>query len=193
VFDGVTGAMIANFMAFPVSFTGGVRVAAADVNGDGDADIIAGEGPGTGGPLVSVFSGRAVLQGNDTPLSTFQAFNDSYTGGVFVAAGDVVSNSRADVVVGMGGDGPPLVEVFNGNSGILLDSFLAFDASFTGGVRVAVGALDANGLAEIIAGAGAGGQSQVNIFSGPDNTLVESIASNDPNYPGGVYVAGIGS
>ena len=36
----------ASFFAYTPTFTGGVRVAAGDVNGDGAADIITGSGPG---------------------------------------------------------------------------------------------------------------------------------------------------
>src|SRR5436309_2674269 len=56
-FDGSTFTPIHDFLAYADTLTGGVRVAAADVNGDGVADIITGPGPG-GGPHVKVFDGQ---------------------------------------------------------------------------------------------------------------------------------------
>ena len=58
VFGGgsLNAALLRDFYAYDLSFTGGVRVGAADVDGDGHADIITGTGPGTA-PLVRVFSG----------------------------------------------------------------------------------------------------------------------------------------
>ena len=44
-FNGVTGAELRNFWAFDQAFQGGVRVAAADLTGDGHAEIIAAQGP----------------------------------------------------------------------------------------------------------------------------------------------------
>jgi len=79
VFNGVTGAAVQSFFAFASSFTGGVRVAAGDVNGDGKADIIAGAGPG-GSPDVRVFDGATAAQ-----LSAQLAYPPSFAGGVFVA------------------------------------------------------------------------------------------------------------
>ena len=64
VYNAATGALITSFDAFPASFTGGVRVAVGDVNGDGTPDIIAGAGPG-GGPTVAVFDGKTFQDDRD--------------------------------------------------------------------------------------------------------------------------------
>jgi hypothetical protein len=51
VFSGATGALMFSVLGNDANFTGGERVAAADVNGDGFADVIAAAGPG-GPPRV---------------------------------------------------------------------------------------------------------------------------------------------
>src|SRR4051812_45434871 len=56
VLDRSTGAVVRDFFAYNPAFTGGVRVALADLNGDGTADVITAPGPG-GGPHVKVFDG----------------------------------------------------------------------------------------------------------------------------------------
>jgi hypothetical protein len=83
VFEGATGAQVPgfNFFAYAVAFAGGVRVAAADVNGDGRDDIITGAGAG-GGPHVRAFSGV-----DRAELANFFAYDIGFTGGVFVAGG----------------------------------------------------------------------------------------------------------
>jgi serralysin len=70
---------LASFFAYDQSFSGGVRVAAVDVNGDGKADIVTGAGPG-GGPHVKAFDGTN--PGN--VLESFFAFDPGFLGGVFV-------------------------------------------------------------------------------------------------------------
>ena len=43
--DGISGAEVRSFMPYG-GFSGGIRVATGDVNGDGRADIIVATGPG---------------------------------------------------------------------------------------------------------------------------------------------------
>jgi hypothetical protein len=58
----------ATFFAFNPAFTGGVRAALGDVNGDGVVDIVTAAGPG-GGPHVKVFSGADLSE-----LASFYAY-----------------------------------------------------------------------------------------------------------------------
>src|SRR5205085_2327868 len=142
----------ANFgvLAYAANFRGGVRVATGDVDGDGTADVVTGAGAG-GGPHVRVFSGAT-----GAVLSEFFAYDPAFRGGVFVAAGDVNGDGRADIVTGAGAGGGPHVKVFAAD-GTLLQSFFAYDPAFTGGVAVAAGDVADGGRAGGSSGGGRGG------------------------------------
>jgi hypothetical protein len=183
VYDAATGNLKFDFFAFSPQFTGGVRVAVGDVNGDGYPDVIAAAGPG-GGPDVRVFDGQT-----GALIRQFFAFDSNFTGGVYVAAGDVNGDRDADIICGADAGGGPSVTVFSGNDGSILSSFFAFAPQFTGGVRVAAGDISADGHADIIAAAGPGGGPQVNVFSGADGSLLRSFFAYAPGFTGGVYVA----
>ena len=189
VFDGLTGKTLHSFLAYDASFTGGVTVAAGDVNGDGFADIITGAGPG-GGPHVKVFS--PIGRGGPTQLYSFFAFDPTFPGGVYVAAGDVNGDGLADIVVGAGAGGGPHVKVFNAQNNLeVLHSFFAFSANFTGGVRVAAGDVNGDGLADIITGTGPGGGAEVKVFSPITNQgLLHDFIAYDTDFSGGVFVGG---
>jgi len=77
---------VRGFFACDAGFTGGVFVAAADLNGNGHADIIT-TGPGGDGPHIRVFDGMtgAHLTG---PAADFFAYDPAFMGGVFVATFD---------------------------------------------------------------------------------------------------------
>ena len=122
-------------------------------------------------------------------VSAFDAFDPAFTGGVYVALGDVTGDQVADAVVGAGPGSPPQVKVFDGVTGLEIRSFLAYDHEFAGGVRVAVGDVTGDGRADIVTGAGPGGQPHVKVFDGVTGLEYRSFLAYDPGFAGGVYVA----
>jgi hypothetical protein len=182
-FSGADLSVLHSFFAYPPAFTGGVSVAAGDVNGDGKADIITGAGPG-GGPHVIVFDGVTLL-----PIASFFAYNPAFTGGVFVAAGDVNGDGRADIITGAGRGGGPHVLAFSGANLGVLHSFFAYSPAFIGGVSVAAADVNGDGRADIITGAGRGGGPHVRAFSGVDLSVLHSFLAYSPAFTGGVNVA----
>jgi hypothetical protein len=130
VFSGQTGAELRSFFPYGTAFLGGVRVAAGDVNNDGRADIITGAGAGAG-PHVKVFDGRTSAE-----IRSFFAYDVSFTGGVYVAAGDVNGDGFADIVTGPGEGGTPVVRIFNGNTLELHRSFPVDVGQNLDGIRV---------------------------------------------------------
>jgi hypothetical protein len=183
VFSGVDLSELVSFLAYDISFSGGVTVATGDVNGDGLVDIVTGAGAG-GWPQVRVFSGADLSE-----LTTFLAYDISFTGGVYVAAGDIDGDGLADIVTGAGPGGGPHVRAFSGADLHELGGFFAFDPAFGGGVTVAAGDINGDGLADIIAGAGPGGGPDVLLVSGADFTEMYSFFAYDPAFGGGVSVA----
>jgi hypothetical protein len=182
VFDGVTGQRIISFYAYDPHFTGGVFVAAGDVNGDGYADLLTGAGAG-GGPHVQVFSGK-----DGARLYSFYAYDAKFAGGVRVAAGDVNGDGKADVITAAGPGGSPHVKVYSGKTGQMLRQFFAFDQTFRAGTWIAAADLDGDGKAEVIAGMGGAG-SQVRTFSGATGAVRDDFTAYSTNFPGGARVA----
>ncbi len=187
VFDAETGDEWLGFMAYHPSFRGGVRVATGDVNGDDVLDIITAPGPG-GGPHIRVFDGRT-----GGVLSEFFAYHPQFAGGVFVAAGDVDGDGRADIITGAGAGGGPHVRVFSGWNLEVLTEFFAYAPQFLGGVHVAAGNVDGSGFADIITAAGPGGGPHVRVFDGqtgqPLTGPAASFFAYVPAFTGGVWVA----
>jgi hypothetical protein len=187
VFDAVTSAERASFFAYSPAFTGGVRVAAGDVNGDGLADIVTGSGPGAG--HVKVFD--AITQAE---VRSFFAYGPSYTGGVFVAAGDVTGDGLADLITGTDDGFAPQVKVFDAVTSSEVRSFFAFDPTFTGGVRVGAGDVNGDGIADILTATGLGGTSDgptlVKVFDGKTGGVLANFMPYSAAYKGGAFVAG---
>ena len=195
VYDGATlttsnQTVLANFFVYETTFTGGVYVAAGDVNGDGFADLVIGAGLG-GGPRVRVIDGQTLTSATQTVLADFFAYESTFRGGVFVAAGEFTGDGRDDVVAGAAAGGGPRVEIFDlsGSSPALVANYFAYDSSFRSGVFVATGDVNGDGILDVVTGPGFGGGPNVRAFSGRSSTLLTSFFAFDSSSRGGTPVA----
>ena len=169
------------FVAFELSFTGGVKIATGDLNGDGIDDIVAGAGIG-GGPRIRVIDGATGRE-----LANFFAFEESQRNGVNVAIGDIDGDGIQDIIVGAGDGGGPRVSAFT-LGGVPIANFFAYESTFRNGVTVAAGDLNGDGTDEIITGAGIGGGPRVSAFNQAGTRLTDFFAYEE-DYRGGVNVS----
>lgn len=90
VFDGPTNALTRSFLPFP-GFTGGVKVSAGDITGDGKADVAVLAGPGGNGHIK-------VIDGTTGDTATSFLGYTGYAGDIELAVADVDGNGTAEVV-----------------------------------------------------------------------------------------------
>ncbi len=197
VFSGATGEVMLELRP-PAGTYGyfGVSLALADVDGDGVTDIAVGapyegaaDAPASG--RAYVFSGRdgALLRTIDFPNpGSFALF------GYALGAADLDGDGRAEVIASSPGEDVNgatdrgRVYVFSGASGALLRTI----ESPTGmeladfGTSLAVGDVDADGVADIVVGApwetqdGMYGLGRAYVFSGADGSLLRTVYSPEP-------------
>ena len=94
-------------------------------------------------------------------------FEAAFTGGVYVAAGDLTGDGVAELVITPDEGGGPRVRVFDGAGfGQVADFFGIDDPNFRGGARAAVGDVNGDGAGDLIVAAGFGGGPRVAGFDG---------------------------
>src|SRR5205823_6647964 len=101
--------------------------------GDGIADLVVGTGPGSA-TQVRILDGRTGAE-----LFSVAPFEAAFTGGVYVAAGDITGDGIPELIVTPDEGGGPRVEVYRGTDFALIRNFFGIDDSnFRGGARAAL-------------------------------------------------------
>lgn len=175
-----SGQLVSQFFAYDKNFRGGVRLAAADFDGDGKAEIATSSGAGALNEIrVYDYLGRK--------LWFFSAEGAGVRGTANVSAGDIDGDGKLEIITGADSGSLPVVRIFD-KLGNKKTSFSAYPSFFRRGVKVAVGDLDGDVVSEIVVAAGMGGGPQIRIFDGKGNVLRQSFAF-EKNFRGGANVA----
>jgi serralysin len=97
---------------------------------------------------------------------------------------------RAFTAVGSPAGAAPVVRLIDAVNGQdLFPPFLAYNADFRGGVRVAVGDVNGDGYKDIVTSPGPGGTAFVAVYSGLSGKLLTSFRAYNDSFQGGAYVA----
>lgn len=173
---------------------GAVRVAEVDLSGDGRPDTVVGTGAGVPNRV-------AVVGASGAKLVEFQPFEAKFTGGVFLASGDLTGDGLPDLVVTPDEGGGPVAVIYDGaalsrGQVVQVNRFWGIaDPNFRGGARPAVGDLNADGRADLVVAAGTGGGPRVSLYDGralAAGTLAHIIGdfyTFEANLRNGVYPA----
>jgi subtilisin-like proprotein convertase family protein len=192
--DGKYERLTDSFDPYPGSSVGdGVRVAAGDLDGDGNEELVVAAGKGL---PVKIFDLNP--DGTVGPLRESKVVFGPR--GVFVALGDLNADGRLELITGAN-SGAPQVRIYSDTDFDLkvfdnqTDSFSAYGATFKGGVRVAAGNVNNTGGAEVVTAQGPPGRT-VKIWTDSDNdravsdnALQDQLAAYTPSFRGGLYVA----
>ncbi|HEY1190537.1 MAG TPA: VCBS repeat-containing protein, partial [Gemmata sp.] len=135
------------------------------------------EAPVASGAVIGTGLGASglveVLNADGTARLAFLPYGQDMLMGVKVAVGDVNGDGVDDIITAPGMFSSH-VKVFDGATGAELQSFLAFDASFLGGISIASGDVNGDGKADIVVGT-ALGSSHVKVFDGANGAEMVSF------------------
>ncbi|MDD5342733.1 MAG: FG-GAP-like repeat-containing protein [Patescibacteria group bacterium] len=168
IFDGYGNVISKGFFALDGKFKGGANVACGDIDGDGKGEIMVAAGPG-GGPHVTIHRSDGTLIGN------FMAYAKTFHGGIKIAALDLDGDGIMEMMTGPEHGGPH-VQMFKGRTGKRINpGIFAFSRNFSGGLAVAGGDIDGDGIDEMLVTPGPEAESLLKIYENFGNTFIESF------------------
>lgn len=179
------GQVISKFLAYAADVKGGVFIACGDLNGDGKGEIVTGVPEGYN-PRVRTFNG---VTGKPIISNGFLAYSKTLQTGIRVATGDVDGDGLDEIIVGTGNGAAPRIRIFSGK-GVpkpKLD-FYAYSKNERGGINVAAGDVNGDGIDEVITGSPAGKTGEVKIFT-PTGRLLKKFNAYSASYKLGVKVS----
>jgi hypothetical protein len=172
------GKSVREFSAYNIDYKNGVNVAAGDVDGDGNAEIVTAPKKGLY-PKVKIFNANGVLK------YEFTAYSAASSNGAKVFTADTNKDGKAEIIVSAESGDTAYVIVYD-YKGVKKHEISPYP-NFKGGVDVSAADWNNDGKTEIITSAGTGGGPHVKIFSDSGLTLGQFFAWT-PTFTGGISV-----
>ncbi|MEZ4180127.1 MAG: VCBS repeat domain-containing M23 family metallopeptidase [Candidatus Doudnabacteria bacterium] len=180
------GQLVSEFMAYDGGFHGGVYVSAADVDGDGQIEIVTAPNFG-GGPHVKVF------EVNGTLKAEWMAYDGGFAGGIDVSAFAPIGKVLGGIATAPGVTGGPHVKVFD-VQGNLQSEFFAWNSGYFDGLRITGGNLKSNnGIMEVAVVGKQNTAPKVKLYTVSGEFLREVDSGLADTWRGGYDIAGADS
>ncbi len=155
---------------FEPSYRGTASIVVGDLGRDGVEEIVIGAGAGNASDII-------IYRQDGSVIRSFEAYGKNYLGGVNVAIGDVDGNGVSEIITSPMYGGGPHIRVFDGY-GNMKAQFFAYDDSFLGGVNIASGDINNDGVDEVITGPGTLGGPHIKIFFGTGSLMSEKFVGS---------------
>lgn len=191
----VQGKLVTRFFPYLSKLRTGVNVAVADVDGDGNDDLVTAPAGNYAGLL------RAYRYDPKTKkfsrIAEFTAQTSKFKGGINIAAADLDRNGYAEIIAAPAVKGRgSRIEVYQYNSTtkrvVSRAVFSAYDKKFNGGIEVSAGDVNGDGVLELLTSAAPGG-AQVRAFSftGRAMKLLGKFNAGSTAFTGGADVTAL--
>ncbi len=177
------GRLLRSFSVDSKNWRGGLSVAVGDLDGKENREIVVAYGRGRA-PVIKIFTPTGKI------LSAFYAYEKTFRGGIKVAVTNVDGRrdrNKQEIIVAPGPGRNPLIKIFT-NRAVLKKKFLVFRTNWQGGVNLAAGDINNNGIGDIIVGAEPGAAPEIRIFNG-QGALLQSFYTWKTNWHGGANIA----
>jgi FG-GAP-like repeat len=180
VLDGLSGTELSGFFPYGDRDQQGVRVAAADLNGDGKAELVA---VPIGGDRVSAFAptGGEAFRTIPSPFA-------SGATGLTIAAGNVMGDARPELVAAADTRSGAQLAIVDVRTGATLESLSPFGAG-TSAPQIAVADVDGDGRGDVVAEAQSVAGTQVKAFDAVTGRQLASFFVLEPGIVPGVTLA----
>ena len=140
-------------------------------------------------PYNSLRSARKISSPKNYPRLAHEMlpYGLTFKGGANMDYGNVDADVEEELITGARKGGRSYVHVFENGAVVPGKVFEAFRSTFLGGVDVAAGDVDGDGVDEIITGAGPSGNPSVRVFE-KDGTMISAFEAHGTKFRGGVNV-----
>lgn len=163
------------FLVYKEDFLGGINLAAGDFNADGNEEVVV-------APLNGLEASIKIFNSDGKLLNNFLAYPYNFKGGVNIATADIDGDGKSEIITAPRAGFEPIVKIFKPD-GKLIRSFLAYPASFKGGVAIASANVSGDRKVEIVTAPGKGGIPQIKVFSNQGLFLNSFlVGSRNENY-----------
>lgn len=181
IFDSQTYAEISSFAIPTANLAGGASLTAADLGADGAPEIIVGMGLGNE-PRVHVY------RQDGSEIGSFLAYAADMGTGITVEVCDINNDGLNEIITGTQYGGGPHVRLFNNLGEAIGPGFFAYGQNFRGGVNLACGDIDNDGINELVTGAGPSGgpHARVWFFSDGEWKMKDEFFVFDSGHDSGI-------